>query len=702
MPSSSKTTVTSVITSTTSNVEKIIPTASSIKDENLVKSIPTRIPRTEDISKLFDRQRENMGMTKGAPGSSSLGFGFRGSIPKLPAFKKKDVPPTEKLVKSKNKDQVVGDSSDEDNTTSKNKSSKKYSEKRRDQEKRREDRRKEKESKKKSRETEDNDKNSSKKVTLGSIFDSLNFDTDESKDTDDEDDKVSVKSDKSKKEKKLKKKKSSPKGQKVSKKSREATETDKNNKKVKTTTSSVSSIAGDSSAGSSDQEVMLSTDEVIVRPGKGNNKLTSGKKSRENKNVDKNKAVIKPDVMDEELSSRGSSSLKKSESSSVSSSSSSSSSKSSSTSATGSSGSESAASEAEERRKKAPKPAPVRKASETLHKTDSTTSTINTKEEIISPEDELEAGAGGTTSGSPSKKTREIADDTSNSEIEDDEDDDMHGSHIDEDHCYARPSSEQKNNQENSENFENQFANDHGYTRPKSPTSKQPPSASSSSVLKPKVQPQPKVPIIPKIKKKITEPPVPVKPETTTAALLQPRKLTYKQRATREEFDIIYKFLTKGLDLEDIRYLNTSYHMMLNRQDDVSKMLNYTTWVDHTVTDFPEPPKKKRKFDFSKPHLTGSSRTEGYYKMDPREKARTKYHLQRHDGAEQASGLVNMEGGGSAKIQTAQSMSREARSNQRRQLAVLGDIGGESDLLKFNQLKVILKKYILGPNCLLY
>merc|ERR1712223_1457078 len=202
VPSSSKSTaVTSVITSTTSNVEKIPTSSSSIKDENnLVKSI-AQIPRTEDISKLFDRQRENMGMTKGAPGSSSLGFGFRGSIPKLPAFKKKDVPPSENLVKSKNKDQVVGDSSDEDNTTSKNKSSKKYSEKRRDQEKRREDRRKEKESEKKSRETDDK---SSKKVTLGSIFDSLNFDTDESKDTDD--DKVSIKSGQDKKEKKIEEK----------------------------------------------------------------------------------------------------------------------------------------------------------------------------------------------------------------------------------------------------------------------------------------------------------------------------------------------------------------------------------------------------------------------------------------------------------------------------------------------------------------
>ena len=122
----------------------------------------------------------------------------------------------------------------------------------------------------------------------------------------------------------------------------------------------------------------------------------------------------------------------------------------------------------------------------------------------------------------------------------------MHGSHIDEDHCYARPSSEQKNNQENSENFENQFANDHGYTAKPTTTT----TSSSTSVLKPKVQPQPKV-ITPKAKnnRKITEP---VKPEKDVTAILQPRK-TYKQRATREEFDIIYKFLTKGLDLEDIR-----------------------------------------------------------------------------------------------------------------------------------------------------
>lgn len=135
--------------------------------------------------------------------------------------------------------------------------------------------------------------------------------------------------------------------------------------------------------------------------------------------------------------------------------------------------------------------------------------------------------------------------------------------------------------------------------------------------------------------------------------------------------------------------------MMLERQD-MSKMLNYTHWVDHTVTDIPNPPAKKRRkteVDYSKPHLTGSARTEGYYKMDPREKARTKYHLQRGSAGE-TSGIVSHEGAVTkAKIQSAQSMSREARSTQRRQLAVLGDEATGSDLLKFNQLKVIFEHF---------
>ena len=153
----------------------------------------------------------------------------------------------------------------------------------------------------------------------------------------------------------------------------------------------------------------------------------------------------------------------------------------------------------------------------------------------------------------------------------------------------------------------------------------------------------------------------------------------------------MYKFLTSGLDIEDINYLKRTYERMLNnnsQHDD--KYLNDTHWVDHSITEITDPPKKKRKDDFSRTHLTGSCRTEGYYKMDPREKARTKYHLHRSDADVFAQfKLANYEGSATkGKIQTAQSLSREARNNQRRQLAVLGDEVLNSDLLKFNQLKV--------------
>ena len=58
----------------------------------IVKQL-AKIPKNEDISNIFDKQRENieqgqgtaLGGTFGKGGS--LGFGFRGTIPKLPSFK---------------------------------------------------------------------------------------------------------------------------------------------------------------------------------------------------------------------------------------------------------------------------------------------------------------------------------------------------------------------------------------------------------------------------------------------------------------------------------------------------------------------------------------------------------------------------------------------------------------------------------------
>jgi len=82
--------------------------------------------------------------------------------------------------------------------------------------------------------------------------------------------------------------------------------------------------------------------------------------------------------------------------------------------------------------------------------------------------------------------------------------------------------------------------------------------------------------------------------------------------------------------------------------------------------------------------------------MDPREKRATKYHLHRPDAdafSRAGTRMGNQDGSVATKggrvLQSAQSLSREARSAQRRQLAALGDeVSSHSDLLKFNQLKV--------------
>ena len=67
----------------------------SARDVIEVKQMP-RIPKTEDISNIFDKQRENIEQRGTALGGAfgkggSLGFGFRGTIPKLPSFKVNEI-----------------------------------------------------------------------------------------------------------------------------------------------------------------------------------------------------------------------------------------------------------------------------------------------------------------------------------------------------------------------------------------------------------------------------------------------------------------------------------------------------------------------------------------------------------------------------------------------------------------------------------
>ncbi|KAL9895565.1 SET domain containing 1 [Glossina fuscipes fuscipes] len=165
----------------------------------------------------------------------------------------------------------------------------------------------------------------------------------------------------------------------------------------------------------------------------------------------------------------------------------------------------------------------------------------------------------------------------------------------------------------------------------------------------------------------------------------------FKSRDATDEMMVLYEFLTKGVDAEDIQYIRRSYEIHL-QEDTYSFWLNNTHWVDHCVTDrtfVPPPNKKRKKDDDLKRHKTGCARTEGYYKLDVREKAKHKYHhakatvenaMNVDRGDDQIFSLLNKQ------VSKMQGISREARSNQRRLLTAFGSIG-ESELLKFNQLK---------------
>lgn len=166
----------------------------------------------------------------------------------------------------------------------------------------------------------------------------------------------------------------------------------------------------------------------------------------------------------------------------------------------------------------------------------------------------------------------------------------------------------------------------------------------------------------------------------------------YKPRSIMEEMQVLFEFLTKGIDAEDISYLKQSYESLLAKDDKSVYWLNDTHWVDHCITDIPySPPKKKsrRHYQNEEPqmHNTGSARTEGYYKLDSKIKAKFKYHNARNVAPmENAANQPNPSEALKQLSAKMQGLSREARSNQRRLLTAFGT-DTDSDLLKFNQLK---------------
>ncbi|XP_063697695.1 histone-lysine N-methyltransferase SETD1 [Culicoides brevitarsis] len=264
------------------------------------------------------------------------------------------------------------------------------------------------------------------------------------------------------------------------------------------------------------------------------------------------------------------------------------------------------------------------------------------------------------------------------------------------DHCYSLPPSASPSSgsspQEN-KNKSKYIHNDHGYTNDK----KEAPSSAPRPVGRPRKDPSQKAKRNDYYERKKAQ--KAAEKAAAAAALAEQRRMEtevfrpmpiFRPRDPKMEFDNLWSFLKSGIDAEDVAYLRQSYEMLLQSNDEHSYWLNATHWVDHPPTDrsFIPPPSKKRKKDIyeAKVHSTGSARTEGYYKIDPTEKARYKYHHLKGTAAE--THLSKLSANAAAKSSTVktQGLSREARSNQRRLLTAFGAIG-ESELLKFNQLK---------------
>ncbi|VVC93135.1 unnamed protein product, partial [Leptidea sinapis] len=148
--------------------------------------------------------------------------------------------------------------------------------------------------------------------------------------------------------------------------------------------------------------------------------------------------------------------------------------------------------------------------------------------------------------------------------------------------------------------------------------------------------------------------------------------VTFVPRDMMAEMQVMYEFLTRGVDREDIEFLRRAYDALL-AQDEQGYWLNDTHWVEHPPTDLCYTPPKKR----SKRHTNIYEDLQ----MDARVKAKYKYHHGRTD----KYAAVSL-GDERARANKMQLLSREARSNQRRLLTAFGT-DTDSDLLKFNQLK---------------
>ncbi|XP_043942165.1 histone-lysine N-methyltransferase SETD1A [Protopterus annectens] len=166
-------------------------------------------------------------------------------------------------------------------------------------------------------------------------------------------------------------------------------------------------------------------------------------------------------------------------------------------------------------------------------------------------------------------------------------------------------------------------------------------------------------------------------------------KSKFETRSEFEEMTILYDIWNRGIDLEDMHYLKRTYEKRL-QEDHSTDWLNDTHWVHHTITNIPNPKKKKKSQDGLREHLTGCARSEGYYSISRKEK--DKYLKVYPVAAQQLDACTT-----DSQAQGTNRVLSERRSEQRRLLSAMGTSSvADSDLLKLNQLKFRKKRLRFG------
>nr|XP_020441413.1 histone-lysine N-methyltransferase SETD1B isoform X2 [Monopterus albus]XP_020441414.1 histone-lysine N-methyltransferase SETD1B isoform X2 [Monopterus albus]XP_020441415.1 histone-lysine N-methyltransferase SETD1B isoform X2 [Monopterus albus]XP_020441416.1 histone-lysine N-methyltransferase SETD1B isoform X2 [Monopterus albus] len=163
-----------------------------------------------------------------------------------------------------------------------------------------------------------------------------------------------------------------------------------------------------------------------------------------------------------------------------------------------------------------------------------------------------------------------------------------------------------------------------------------------------------------------------------------PPRPYFTPRTNFEEMTILYDIWNEGIDEEDVRLLQITYDKML-QQDNGNDWLNDTLWVNHPPTNIPGV-KKKRRDDGMRDHMTGCARSEGYYKIDKKDKIKylQSTRVQSEEPPVDTQGMSIP-----AQVHASTRAGSERRSEQRR---LLSSFACDSDLLKFNQLKFRKKK----------